>query len=97
MLPLRVAFYLLLAIAGGGGEVKVDKQQRVLESRSKEQEREGRGRKEQEEGGLQRSSRDLEQFERPTTLQRMLEEASSHFGRSVSMVLIRCGESSKAI
>ena len=77
MVQLGVVLYLVLAIVGGGaGEVKVDidNQQRVPES-TKEQEMEGRPRsKEHEEG--RRSSRELQQFQRPTTLQRMLEEAS---------------------
>ena len=96
MLPLVVAFYLLLTIAGGGGEVKMGKHQEVLENR-KEQEREGRESKEEEqEGGLERSSRELlQRFDRPTTLQRMLEEASN-FGKSVSIMLIQ-GGFSKAI
>ena len=77
MVPLGVALCLFLAIVGAGGEVKVDieNHQRVQES-SKEEEMEGRqGSKEHDEGG-RRSSRELQQFERPTTLQRMLEEAS---------------------
>ena len=75
MLPLSVALYLLLSIVGGGGEVEVDKHKRVLEI-TREQEGEARQSKEKQQGGG-RSSREL--FEQPTTLQRMLEEAS-HFG-----------------
>ena len=90
MLPLVVAFYLLLTIAGGGGEVKIGKHQGVLENR-KEQEREGKESKEEQEGGLERSPRELlQRFDRPTTLQRMLEEASN-FGKSVSIMLIQGG------
>ena len=73
MLPLSVALYLLLAIEGGGGEVEVDKHKRVFEITRAE---EGEARQSKEEQGRGRSSRDL--FEQPTTLQRMLEEAS-HF------------------
>ena len=76
MLPLSVALYLLLAIEGGGGEVEVDKHQRVFEI-TRAEEGEARQSKEELEEGRGRSSRDL--FEQPTTLQRMLEEAS-HFG-----------------
>ena len=86
MLPLSVALYLLLAIEGGGGEVEVDKHQRVFEI-TREEEGEARLIKEEHEGearqskegqeGRGRGSREL--FEQPTTLQRMLEEAS-HFG-----------------
>ena len=76
MLPPLVALYFVLAIVRGGGEVKVDKHQRVVEI-TKEEEGEARLTKEEQEGG-ERSSREL-LFERPTTLQRMLEEAS-HFG-----------------
>ena len=82
MLPLSVALYLLLAIVGGGGEVEVDKHQQVLWI-TKEQEGEARQIKEEQEGG-RRSSREL--FERPTTLQRMLEEASNY----VSIAWIQC-------
>ena len=84
MVPLGVVLYLVLAIVGSGGEVKgnIDNQQRVPES-TKEQEMEGRPRSKEQEGG-QRSSRELKKFERPTTLQRMLEEAS-HFGLRVSV------------
>ena len=76
MVPLGVVLYLVLAIVGGGGEVKVDidNHQRVAES-TKEQEMEGRPRSKEHDGG-RRSSRELQQFQRPTTLQRMLEEAS---------------------
>ena len=100
MLPLVVAFYLLLTIAGGGGEVKIGEHQGALENRKeqeregrdlKEQEREGRESKEEQEGGLERSPRELlQRFDRPTTLQRMLEEASN-FGKSVSIMLIQGG------
>ena len=80
MLPLGVALLLLLAIVGGSAEVKVDIDNHQV---SKEQEIEERPRSKEQEGG-QRSSRELKKFERPTTLQRMLEEAS-HFGLRVSV------------
>ena len=81
MVPLGVTLYLLLVSAGSGGEVKVDieNHQRVLESTKEQEIKERPNTKEQEEDG-RRSSRELEYFERPTTLQRMLEEASCHFG-----------------
>ena len=83
MVPLRVILVFVLAIVRSGGEVKLENHQRILES-PKGQEIGGRM-KEQEEAG-RRSSRDLGQFKRPTTLQRMLEEASCYLW----MVSIQC-------
>ena len=90
MWPLRVTLYLLLALAGVGGEVEGEHK---LTWPSKQQQRAAAGAKEIQAGiakelkRVGRSSREMQPFDRPTTLQRMIEEAT-HFRQDGRLSII---------
>ena len=90
MWPLRVTLYLLLALAGVGGEVEGEHK---LTWPSKQQQRAAAGAKEIQAGidkelkRVGRTSREMQPFDRPTTLQRMIEEAT-HFRQDGRLSII---------
>ena len=95
MWPLRVTLHLLLALTVVGGEVEGEHK---LTWPSKQQQRAAAGAKEIQAGiakelkRVGRSSREMQPFDRPTTLQRMIEEAT-HFRQDgrLSMIAMIAG------
>ena len=90
MWPLRVILHLLLALAGDGGEVEGEHK---LTWPAKQQQRAAAGAKEIQAGidkelkRVGRTSREMQPFDRPTTLQRMIEEAT-HFRQDGRLLMI---------
>ena len=86
MWPLRVTLHLLLALAVVGGEVEGEHKLTWPSKQQQQQQRAAAGAKEIQAGiakelkRVGRSSREMQPFDRPTTLQRMIEEAT-HFGQ----------------
>ena len=89
MWPLRVTLHLLLALAGVGGEVEGE----LTWPAKQQQQRAAAGAKEIQAGiakelkRVGRSSREMQPFDRPTTLQRMIEEAT-HFRQDGRLLMI---------
>ena len=90
MWPLRVTLHLLLALTVVGGEVEGEHK---LTWPDKQQQRAAAGAKEIQAGiakelkRVGRSSREMQPFDRPTTLQRMIEEAT-HFRQDGRLSII---------
>ena len=91
MWPLRVILHLLLALAGDGGEVEGEHKLTWPDEQQKQ--RAAAGAKEIQAGiakelkRVGRSSREMQPFDRPTTLQRMIEEAT-HFRQDGRLLMI---------